>query len=265
MLYFGSFNPIHKGHISLAEYAIREGVCDEVVMVVSPRNPLKEAEDLAPEVDRYEMVEIACGESQFPERIKPSLIEFLLERPSYTINTLRHLSENYAEGCLFSILVGGDIIPQLSKWRDYQEILNNYNIYVYPRRGEVIDLYLDKITILEGAPYFDYSSTQIREGLMHSKHIGDAVSPKVLEYIRSKEFWSPESLLLKLSAKIDNGPTADLYVERGEWYFHNSQWGEALNDFNRALGVEATHSRATELKQMIDEILAFRHTDIYNP
>ncbi len=249
----------------MAEHVIREGVCDEVVMVVSPRNPLKEVEDLAPEVDRYEMVEIACAGSQFPQQIKPSLIEFLLERPSYTINTLRHLSENYADGCQFSILVGGDIIPQLSKWRDYQEILDNYPIYVYPRRGEVINLYLDKITILDEAPYFDYSSTQIREGLMHSKHIGDAVSPKVMEYIRTKELWSPESLLLKLSAKIDASPTANLFVERGSWYFHNSQWGEALNDFNRALKIEPTHNEASELKGMIEEILAFRHTDIYNP
>ncbi len=265
MLYFGSFNPIHKGHIALAEFAIDRDLCDDVVLVVSPRNPLKNADDLAPEVDRYEMVEIACGGSKYPDRIKPSVIEFLLERPSYTINTLRHLNENYGANTSFSILMGGDIIAQLDKWRDYQEILDNYPIFVYPRRGEVVDRYLDKITVLDGAPYFDYSSTQIREGLMHSKPVESMLSAEVLKHIRSKELWTPESLLLKLTSAIDDAPTANLYVQRGRWYFHNSEWGEALNDFNRALKVEPSNSEAAELKCMIQEMFVFRHVDIYNP
>ncbi len=265
MLYFGSFNPIHRGHIALAEYAVEQELCDEVVMVVSPRNPLKSVADLAPEVDRYEMVEIACSESKYPDRIKPSVIEFMLERPSYTINTLRHLRQNYGSDCDFSILMGGDIIGQFDKWRCYEEILSDYNIYVYPRRGEKIDRYLDRITVLDGAPYFDYSSTEIREGLMRSKSVDKMVSQRVLGYIKSKELWTPESLLLKLTDAIDAAPTPDLYAERGAWYFHNSQWGEALNDFNRALAIDPSHRQSTELKNMIQEILKFRHTDIYNP
>ncbi|MFI3292915.1 MAG: nicotinate (nicotinamide) nucleotide adenylyltransferase [Rikenellaceae bacterium] len=265
MLYFGSFNPIHRGHIALAEYAVEQNLCDEVVLVVSPRNPLKNATDLAPEVDRYEMTEIACAESKYPDRIKPSVIEFMLDRPSYTINTLRHLSQNYGTDCQFSILMGGDIIGQFDKWRSYEEILNTYNIYVYPRRGEVIDHYLDRITVLEDAPYFDYSSTEIREGLMRSKAVDKMLTPKVLEYIHSKELWTPESLLLRLTDAIDSAPSADIYAERGALYFHNSQWGEALNDFNRALAIDPLHTQATELKNIIQEILKFRHTDIYNP
>ena len=82
MLYFGSFNPIHKGHIALAEYAIEKGLCDEVVLVVSPQNPLKPAGQQAPELDRFSMAETACAASKYPDKIKPSVIEFMLDKPS---------------------------------------------------------------------------------------------------------------------------------------------------------------------------------------
>ena len=94
MLYFGSFNPVHRGHIALAEYAIDNNLCDEVAMIISPQNPFKESWAQAAEMDRYAMMEIACRNSRHPEKILPSVIEFLLEKPSYTINTLRHLTEN---------------------------------------------------------------------------------------------------------------------------------------------------------------------------
>ena len=81
MLYFGSFNPIHRGHVALAEYAVEQGLCDELALVVSPQNPLKEADAQAPELDRFEMAEIACAHSKYPDRIKPSVVEFLLPRP----------------------------------------------------------------------------------------------------------------------------------------------------------------------------------------
>lgn len=265
MLYFGSFNPIHKGHIALAEYAIEQDLCDEVILIVSPRNPLKSSLHLASEEDRYEMVEIACRECKFPDRIKPSVIEFLLERPSYTINTLRYLSENYGADCKFSILMGGDIIAQFDKWREYEEILNNYKIYVYPRRNEKINRHLDKITLLTNAPLFDYSSTEVREGILRSKSIAHMVCDGVLKYLESKTIWTIESLLEKLTDAIATTPTAELYAERGAWYFHISKWGDALNDFNKALAIDATNQKAMELKKMVEEILAFRYTDIYNP
>ena len=82
MLYFGSFNPVHKGHIALAEYALERDLCDEVVLVVSPQSPYKQQEELAPELDRFEMAELACKASRHPERIKPSVVEFLLPKPS---------------------------------------------------------------------------------------------------------------------------------------------------------------------------------------
>ena len=105
MLYFGSFNPVHRGHIALAEYVVGQGLCDEAVLVVSPQSPYKQAAELAPEMDRFEMAEIACAASKYPERIKPSVVEFLLPKPSYTIDTLRYLKENHGAEMGFPILM----------------------------------------------------------------------------------------------------------------------------------------------------------------
>ena len=138
MLYFGSFNPIHKGHIALAEYAVEKGLCDELVLVVSPQSPYKQAEELAPEMDRFEMAEAACAASRYPDRIKPSVVEFLLPKPSYTIDTLRYLAENHGADMEFSILMGADQIERLDGWKEYDRILE-YPVYVYPRRGERVD------------------------------------------------------------------------------------------------------------------------------
>ena len=107
-LYFGSFNPIHKGHIALAEWVVEQGLCDELIFIVSPQNPLKEQKELAPEFSRYEMCEMACQASRYPDRIKVSAVEFVLEKPSYTINTLRYLRENFGAEMQFSILLGAD-------------------------------------------------------------------------------------------------------------------------------------------------------------
>ena len=125
-LYFGSFNPIHKGHIALAEWVVEQGLCDELIFIVSPQNPFKEQEGLAPEFSRYEMCELACKASRYPEQIKVSAVEFVLEKPSYTINTLRYLRENFGSEMQFSILMGADNIENFDKWREYEEILRDY-------------------------------------------------------------------------------------------------------------------------------------------
>ncbi|MFR9641306.1 MAG: nicotinate (nicotinamide) nucleotide adenylyltransferase [Rikenellaceae bacterium] len=266
MLYFGSFNPIHLGHIALAEHVVSKELCDEVILIVSPRNPLKSDLELASEIERYTMSEIACAESRYPDRIKPSIVEFLLERPSYTINTLRYLSENYSSENRFSILMGGDLISQLERWRDYNEILDNYPIYVYPRRGEVIDRYLDKIHILEGAPLFDYSSTEIRNRLFDGESAEEMVSPGVAAHIKEQKLWNSDSLLELLELKREReGESAELFLRRGKWYYRRQRWGEALNDFARATKLEPENSEARELAEMVRQILEFRYVDIYNP
>ena len=144
LLYFGSFNPVHKGHIALAEYAMEHGLADETALIISPQSPYKSDAELAPETDRFEMAEIACKASKYPGRIKPSVVEFLLPRPSYTIDTLRYLEELCGHEMEFSILMGGDQIAALDGWKEYEKILE-YPIYVYPRRGERVERFLDAI------------------------------------------------------------------------------------------------------------------------
>ena len=134
LLYFGSFNPVHRGHIALAEYAVERGLCDEVVLVVSPQNPLKEAAGLAPELSRFEMAEAACAASRYPDRIKASAVEFLLDRPSYTIRTLEYLEEHHGADMRFSLLMGADTAATLSRWLENDRIVGRYTIYVYPDR-----------------------------------------------------------------------------------------------------------------------------------
>ena len=158
MLYFGSFNPVHRGHIALAEYVVGQGLCDEAVLVVSPQSPYKQAAELAPEMDRFEMAEIACAASKYPEHIKPSVVEFLLPKPSYTIDTLRYLKENFGSGMQFSILMGSDQIARLAGWKEYEQILE-YPVYVYPRRGEPAEGFEGRITPLTDAPLQDFAST----------------------------------------------------------------------------------------------------------
>ena len=189
MLYFGSFNPVHRGHTALAEYAVAKGLCDEVAMIISSQNPFKQDMVLAPEMDRYAMVEIACRNSRFPNHIKPSVIEFLLEKPSYTINTLRHLQENYGDMMEFTILMGSDLINTLPQWREAEAIMENFDIYVYPRPNIEMTFSTQRTTFLADAPQHDYSSTEIREALQQGQNINKMVDGEVLDYIKEKKLW----------------------------------------------------------------------------
>ena len=182
-LYFGSFNPIHKGHIALAEWVVEQGLCDELIFIVSPQNPFKEQEGLAPEFSRYEMCELACKASRYPEQIKVSAVEFVLEKPSYTINTLRYLRENFGAEMKFSILMGADNIENFDKWREYEEILRDYPLLVYPREGYSVEKFADKITFLENAPLFDYAATDIRTMIAEGEDFRDKLSAEVANYI----------------------------------------------------------------------------------
>lgn len=192
MLYFGSFNPVHRGHTALAEYAIEKGLCDEVAMIISPQNPFKQDMKMAAEMDRYTMVEIACRNSRFPNHIKPSVIEFLLEKPSYTINTLRHLQENYGDMMEFTILMGSDLINTLPKWREAEKIIKEFDIYVYPRPNIDMTFSTERTTFLADAPQYDYSSTEIREALQQGRNINKMVDGEVLDYIKEKKLWKAE-------------------------------------------------------------------------
>ena len=188
-LYFGSFNPIHKGHIALAEWVVEQGICDELIFIVSPQNPLKSSTELAPEFSRYEMCEMACASSRHPEKIKVSAVEFVLEKPSYTINTLRYLRENFGSDMEFSLLLGADNIECFDRWRSYEEILSNYRLLVYPREGYSVEKFADKITFLGDAPLFDFAATDIRNEIVEGRNFTAKVCPAGANYIRQNKLY----------------------------------------------------------------------------
>lgn len=266
MLYFGSFNPIHRGHIALAEYAIENSLCSEVVLVVTPQNPHKVNSELAPEFDRYQMAEMACGASKYPEKIKPSMVEFLLPRPSYTIDTLRYLEENFSNEMKFSILMGCDLINTIDGWKEPSKILDNYPIYVYPRSGYKIEKCIDRVHYLDGAPLFDYSSTEVRRSVERGENTESMLTEDVAAYIRQKGLYSTASRIVLLTQAIESESSrADLLLERGICYYRSGEWGKALNDFRRVLEIDPENVEAKEFTGMAQEILSYRYTDIYNP
>ncbi len=189
MLYFGSFNPVHKAHIAIAEYVVGQGLADMVVLVVSPQNPFKEPEGLAPEFCRYEMAEMAAAASKYPDRIQVSAVEMTLPRPSYTIDTLRFLVREFPD-TQFSILMGGDNVENLGKWKEADAILAGHDIYVYPRQGKKIRKTGDRMTVLEEAPLFDVSSTGIRVAVARGEDVDDRVPVKVADYIHENKLWT---------------------------------------------------------------------------
>lgn len=266
ILYFGSFNPIHNGHTAVAEYVLGHGLCDELWFVVSPRNPFKGCEELAPDGDRLRMVQIAVAE-QLPGRaIRISDVEFGLPKPSYTIDTLRYLAGKYPEAT-FSILMGADIMEGFDRWKDCRAILDNYTVYVYPREGYSSGRFSDRVTLLADAPMCDYSSTDVRENLLEGRSVNGMVSPGVLEYIKEHGLWENgfRAELERLDAAIAAQPAATLYMQRGKLYSNNGQKDKALNDFLRVLELEPDNAEAQNYITMIREIFAFRYLDYYNP
>lgn len=165
MLFFGSFNPVHRAHIAVAETAVERGLADMVVMVVSPQNPFKPVEGLAPEYQRFTGVESAARASKYPLQIQASAIEMTLPRPSYTIDTLRFLETEFPE-TEFSILMGADNAARLKEWKSADEIMEKYQIFVYPRDGAGIDGQLPgNVHVMEGVGLMDVSATEVRRRL----------------------------------------------------------------------------------------------------
>lgn len=168
-IYGGSFNPVHFGHIGLAKWVIGHTDLDELWLLVSPNNPLKPAGMLAPEEERLAAVSEAVKDIP---GVKASDFEFSLPRPSYTADTLRALQKTYPD-CEFTLVIGEDNLAIFNRWREYEYILRNFRIFVYPRHGsesssilQTIEFSNDvnpkDIVLLTSAPYFDISSTEIR-------------------------------------------------------------------------------------------------------
>ena len=189
-LFFGSFNPVHVGHMVLANYMASFTDLEQVWFVVSPHNPLKEKSSLLNQNQRLHMVNLAIGDTN---KLKSSNIEFGLTQPSYTINTLAHLKEKYPKH-EFSLIMGEDNLRSFHKWKNYEAILAHHDIYVYPRiattdAGEnSIFKNHPKIHLID-APVVEISSTSIRENIKKGKNVLPLLPSKVWEYIDHNNFY----------------------------------------------------------------------------
>jgi nicotinate-nucleotide adenylyltransferase len=179
-LFFGSFNPIHIGHLIIANHIVNNTDCDKVWMVVSPHNPLKEKAGLLNEFDRLHLVQLAVEDN---EKLVACNEEFYLPKPSYTIDTLTHLQEKYPT-YEFSLVMGSDNILNIDKWKNYELLLERYTIYIYNRpeyNSDNIKIKGD-IRFLE-VPLLDISSTYIRNNIKENKSIKYLLHPSVEKYI----------------------------------------------------------------------------------
>lgn len=188
ILYFGSFNPIHNGHTAVARYVIENGFCEELWFVVSPRNPLKSENILAGDLDRLRMTEIAVSEQLAGLDARVSDVEFGLPRPSYTIDTLRHLDINYPDNT-FSLLAGADIVPQLAKWKEHEALVGKYKLYVYPRECFTLNESPQNAVLLKDAPLFGFSSTDVRKAIQEGRDVSNMVAAGVIDYIAENNIW----------------------------------------------------------------------------
>ncbi len=186
-LYFGSYNPVHIGHMVIANYMVEFTNIDQLWFVVSPQNPHKTKENLLDDYQRLELVNRAiAGDSRF----RTSNIEFALPKPSYTINTLAYLHEKFPNH-QFSIIMGSDNLESFHKWKNYQLILDNYGIIIYPRPGfdESKIMQHPNISIASNAPLMEISSSFIRESLKTGKDVRHFMPQKSWEYLDEMNFY----------------------------------------------------------------------------
>ena len=182
-LLFGSFNPVHIGHLIIANYMANHTDLDKVWLVVSPQNPLKKYGDLINTYDRLEMARLATDNS---DNIEVSDVELKLPQPSYTIDTLTHLKEKYPQH-EFAIIMGSDNLVTLHKWKNYKLILRDYQIYVYPRPGyENTDLATHPSVHITMTPLMELSATFIRKSIAEKKNVQYFVPDPVLKFSESK-------------------------------------------------------------------------------
>lgn len=184
-LFFGSFNPIHTGHLIVANHVVTHTKVDKVWFVVSPHNPLKDSHSLLNEYDRLHLVRLAIeGNSKF----RASNIEFKLAKPSYTVDTLAYMTEKFPLE-KFSIIMGSDSFQNINKWKNYEYLLKNYPIIIYKRPGfEITETYGADVTILD-APLLQISASFIRQQIKEKKSIQYLVPDAVRDYIADSNYF----------------------------------------------------------------------------
>jgi len=184
-LYFGSFNPVHNGHLIIAQHILNETNLDQVWFVVSPQNPFKQQKHLLNEYDRLHLVNLAIEKST---QLKAIDIEFRLPKPSYTSNTLIYLKEKYPQH-LFSIIMGSDSLQNLDQWKNADQIMENYPVYVYTRPGFENKQEKVRNLIRVKAPLLEISATHIRELIQSGKSIRYLVPDAVCDEIETAGYY----------------------------------------------------------------------------
>jgi nicotinate-nucleotide adenylyltransferase len=191
-LFFGSFNPIHVGHLVIASHIAESNLVDEVWFVVSPQNPFKEKKSLLEDYHRLTLVNEAIDESQ---NLKSCDIEFSMPKPSYTADTLAYLMDKYPKN-EFSLIMGEDNIKSFHKWKNYEVILKNHSIIVYPRMG-IDDNSVAKpevmshknVSVLEDIPVMKISASYIRKRIKEGKSVAYLLTDKVAKYVDEMNFY----------------------------------------------------------------------------
>lgn len=188
-LFFGSFNPIHIGHLILGNYILENSDMEELWFVVSPQNPFKDKKSLLKDHNRLDMVQLAI--KNYP-KMRASNVEFSLPTPSYTIDTLTYLQEKYPDYS-FSLIMGEDNLGSLHKWKNYELLLKNHQIIVYPRifgedKKDTDYLQHESISLIK-APVIELSATEIRNMIKEGKNVRPMLPPEVFEYLDGSSFY----------------------------------------------------------------------------
>ena len=186
-LFFGTFDPIHNGHLKIAKYITEEKLADKVWLVVTPENPIKVGSKISSFNHRFNMAKIA---TENYDNIIPSDLEVNLKKPNYTIDTLEYIS-NKLKDIEFSLIIGEDNYKIFDTWKDYKKIINKYKIFIYPRKGTLNENLhiINENTMYIGGPRIDLSSTNIRKIVSKKSDPKDLISSKVMEYINNNKLY----------------------------------------------------------------------------
>lgn len=271
ILYFGSFNPVHRGHVAVADAVLESTEAEALWFVVSPQNPFKAGKELAPETDRIEMARIALQSAVHSDRMAVSDIEFRLPKPNRTIRTLEKLRTEYP-GRKFSLLIGSDNMAGFPKWVHSQEILDRYRVLVYPRPGYPTpeSARSDGFTILTNLKELPQAATDVRTRIARGKTPERNCPAACGNISKNTGFMDiPQELtdeITALNSAIEQRPDdARLLIRRGKLLHRTGRFDCALNDFLRAKRLCPDNPEADAYIALLREIFAFRHFDLYNP